>query len=267
MKLLLLLAASGCATTWITSQAVGHPEMWDEGVREVRVPEAGVSERLTISLPIQIEYEPPPFTPAGQPAPPPVARPFALSCSIDQNANDAVYHSAFRYGKHWKWGTAIAFLLEGAAATAIYATKTDDHPEDVVYAGFFAVDAVVSGALFFAPRKEVYRRDEKPVTTHVRADCPDGMTIAIAGADYAVNAAGRLGELGDAALDQWMASGGEPVEVRVAGQSRALPIGPDERCEWQRVHHAGTCGSLSSPRAVALEIVVAPGLFASALEH
>jgi hypothetical protein len=262
MKALVLIFASGCATTWAVSQAVDRPQMWDEGVREVRVPEAGITERVSISMPLAIEYEPPPWTPAGQPPPPRVAKPFEITCSTDQDAHDAVYHSAFRYGSRWKKMTAIAFLTEAAAAALLYAAKTDDHPEDYVYAGFFAADALVTGALFFAPRKEIYRRDENPVTTHVRSDCPEGMSLAIAGSEYPVNAAGRLGELGEAALDQWMGSGGEPVEVRVVGQSRQLALGPDERCMWQREHHQAVCNAPAMPRAATASFVVEPGLLA-----
>src|SRR5262245_48948244 len=152
MKLIVLaMMASGCATSWTISQAMGRPQVWDEGVREVSVPQPGITERLTVTLPLETAYEPAGYVPAGQLPPPKKPLPFALACSTDHDAQDVVYHSAFRYGSRWKKGTAIMFLVEGALATLLYAASTDQHPEDIVYAGALGLDAVVTGALFFAP--------------------------------------------------------------------------------------------------------------------
>lgn len=259
---MLALAASGCATTWAITQAADKPQAWDEGVREVRVPQPGIVERLTVTMPLATVYEVPPPAQPGQPPAQPKALAFALACSTDQNAHDVVYHAAFRYGSRWKKGTAIAFLVEGAAAALIYATRDAAHPEDMLYAGFFGIDAIASGALFFAPRKEIYRRDDRPVTTHVRSDCPDGLELAIGGSTFPVDAAGKIGDVGEAALDQWMASGAAPIEVRIAGQARTLELGDGERCSWQRDHHHAPCTAIAPARTIAVTVPVAAGALA-----
>jgi hypothetical protein len=259
----LCLAASGCATTWAFSQAAGKPQIWDEGARDVSVPSPGVAERFTIELPLVTQYEPPPTSTAGQPPPAPKPIPFALSCSVDQDARDTVYHAAFRYGHVWKKGTAIAFLVEGAIASSIFLlASSDQQAEAIGYGGFFALDAIASGALFFAPRKEIYRHDQKAVTTHVRSDCPEGLELQIGGTSFPVDAAGHLGELGHAALDEWMAAPRDAIEVRVAGQARELPVGGAERCAWQRDHHRLPCTAMGMARTATVTIPVAAGTLA-----
>ena len=54
----IFLLTSGCATSWIASQAADKPQIWDEGVHEVAVPQPGITEKLTVSLPLMTEYEP-----------------------------------------------------------------------------------------------------------------------------------------------------------------------------------------------------------------
>jgi len=257
------LTVSGCATTWITTQAVGKPAAWDEGVREVSVPLPGVQERLAIKLSLVTEYTTTnvstvkpgettaPYTGASS-----VAEPFALACSTEQRARDVVYHSAFRYGKRWKLMTGIMALVEGGLATAFLLSKRDQHPEYVVYGGFFALDAAITAGLFFIPRKEIYRKDEQPIVTHVRSDCPEGMTLAVGADRFPVDAAGRIGEVGEAAIDAWMSAPAGQLQLEVAGQVRTLEVGPGEQCVWQRDHHREQPASCTAPMALR-SIVVA----------
>ena len=256
------LAASGCATTWIATQAAGAARVWDEGVNEATVPLPGVDERLNITLPLAIEYTSPATPPTpGALAPAPVAEPFALACSTDQRARDLVYHSAFRYGNRWKTMSGIMALAEGALATAFLLSR-DQKPEYIVYGGFFGIDAAITAALFFIPRKEIYRTDEKPSVTHVRSDCPDGMTLAIGADQFPIDAAGRIGEVGEAALDAWMTEPTGPLQLTVAGQVRTLDVGPGEQCMWRRDHHRdqpSNCYAGVALRSILTSIEVAPG--------
>lgn len=259
----LLALASGCATTWITTQATGTAGLWDESVREVHVPQPGITEKLTVTMPLAIEYEPqqPQSDPHALP-PPRKPLPFALTCSSDQQGNDIVYHSAFRYGSRWKKGTAVMFLAEAALAS-VFLLEADAHPDQAgqnyLGAGFFAADALVTGVLFFAPREEIYRHDLAPVATHVRSDCPDGLQLAIGDTVVPIDAAGRIGDVGEAALDAWMKAPNAPVEVRFAGTSQPLALGLAEQCTWRREHDHEGCGTMASSRSVTITIDVPPG--------
>ncbi len=236
VALVLAASRSGCATSWIIVQSTGTQRTLDEGVREVSVPVAGVQERIAVSLPLALEYAPAPTTTTTTPA----ARtplPFALSCRTEQQAKDVVYHSAFRYGRRWKWTAGLMFLTEGALASLMmFAVDGKDKQAYQLGGVVLAADALVTGALFFIPRKEIYRHDEKATVTPVRSDCPDGMTLTIAGATFPVDAAGRIGEVGEAALDAWMTAPNGSLVVTVAGQQRALEVGPGEQCTWALEH-------------------------------
>jgi hypothetical protein len=228
---------SGCATAWIATQALGTQRTLDEGVREVSVPAPGVQERLAVSLPLVTEYAQPAGTTAQAPTTPSTPLPFALTCRTEQRAKDVVYHSAFRYGKRWKWTSGIMALVEGGLAALMISAASSEKPGYALGGVFFAADALVTTGLFFIPRKEIYRHDERTAVTPVRSDCPEGMTLAIGGVPFPVDAAGRLGEVGDAALDAWMSAPNGPLLLEVAGQRRAFEVGQGEQCVWLRDHH------------------------------
>jgi len=220
----LVIAAllSGCATTWIGTQATGTQGAWDENVREVSVPMPGVQERINVMFPV---------TTTGT---------FELRCTTFQRAKDVVHHSAYRYGRRWKIMTGVMALLEGALGAA-YLYARDEKPEHWLYGGFLAADAAVTAALFFIPRKDIYDTREKPVLTEVRADCPDGTVLSIGMERYPVDAAGRIGEVAEAALDAWMAEPMGPLQLEVAGQVRRVELGAPEQCLWRRARGGGVC--------------------------
>jgi hypothetical protein len=223
---------------WTTTQLSGTQRVWDESVHEQAVPLDGVEERLAIEMPLAILHEAPPPTttapaPAAVPASPPKELPFALTCVTTQRGQDEVYHSAFRYGKSWKKGTAIMFLLEGLSGSAMLFLG-ERSGSDIVWGSFLAADAVGSAAIFFIPRKEIYRRDVTEVVTPIRDDCPAGLALEIAGESYPVDAAGRIGELGETALDDWMQQPTGAVRLTLPGQSTDLVLGIAERCTWNR---------------------------------
>lgn len=256
---------TGCATTWIITQAAGRPGAWDEGVREATVPLPGVVERLAVKLPLAIEYRTveTPVAPgaSGTPATATssVAEPFALACSTDQQARDVVYHSAFRYGSRWKWMSGVMALVEGGLATALLLGRSE-HPEYVIYGGYFGLDALITAGLFFLPRKEIYRKDEHPSVTHVRSDCPEGMTLAIGQDRFPVDAAGGIGEVGEVALDAWMSAPTGPLQLEAAGQARRFEIGQGEQCTWMREHHPESrCLAGVALRSVLVAIEVPAG--------
>ena len=215
---LLPLLLSGCATGWIATEAAGTQRVLDEDVHEVHVPQPGVDEHLTVTVPIITQY-----AGSGSAAQP---LPFAIGCATEQKAHDLVYHQAFRYGSRWKKMTAIAFVVEGALGAAFLLTADAKHPDGYVYGGFLALDAAITAPLFFIPRKEIYRTDDVPVTTAVRSDCPDGLALEIGSDSFPVDAAGKIGELGEAALADWRKTPGPPLRVTIAGQERDVSCGP-----------------------------------------
>lgn len=247
----LLTTLSGCFSFWGLTQITGTQSAWEQNVREEAVPMPGVEEQLVVSVPMGFEYEPAPYRSPSDttPAPAPVMKPFQLTCNASQRGRNAVYRSAFRYGSRWKKLTAISFLAESAIATAVLLGGDRDSPKTQLWGGFFAVDAIGTAAIFFIPRKEIYRKDEKPVITPLRSDCPEGLVLEIGGDSFPVDPAGRLGELGDAALDQWMAAPAGNLQISLAGRTMLLPVGPNELCAWNRAHHPElprTCGSYTA---------------------
>ena len=211
LALIIALACSGCFATWAGMQAGGKSLAWEESLREESVPLPATDERLVVSLA--------PGAAAGDAA--------TLTCKSAQYARETVYRSSFRYGKGWKKATALAFVTEAALATGFYfAAQSSTEPADrfsgKVYAGLFAVDALGTAALFLVPRKERFARTERDATTPLREDCPEGMTLEIAGTTYPVDAAGRIGDAGDVALDDWMKTRTGTVLVGYAGRVSEL---------------------------------------------
>ena len=198
---LLPLVLSGCATGWIVTEASGQQRLLDENVHEVRVPEAGVEEHLTVSL---------------------LPNATTFTCAVDQTGPERVYHQAFRYGSRWKKTAAVMFVLEAAAGAAFLLTADDQHAANYLYGGFLAVDSALTLPLIFIPRKEIYRTDDTVATTSVRSDCPDGLTVTIGADTYPIDASGNVGDLGRAA----MAAAPSPLRVTIAGQQRDLYVVP-----------------------------------------
>ncbi len=235
----LLSMLSGCFSFWGLSQLTGTQSAWEQNVREESVPMPGVDESLVVTLPLGFEYEPVPYRSSTDTTPPPapVVKPFAIACSANQRGRDTVYRSAFRYGSRWKKLTAISFLAESAIAAAVLLGGDRSTPKTQLWGGFFAIDAIGTAAIFFIPRKEIYRKDEKTVITPIRNDCPDGLMLELGGDSFPINAAGELGELGDAALDQWMAAPTGALQVSLDGRTTLLFVGANEQCAWNRAHH------------------------------
>jgi hypothetical protein len=241
------LAGSGCFTTWTVSQAAGHPEIWDERVREEKVPMPGITERLVVTVPLIVELEPARPATVDTPYTPPSPLPFTLQCKADQFGKDAVYHSAFRYGSSWKRNAGIMFLLEAGSAAA-FLLLGEEESSDLLWGTLLAADALGTGVIFWLPRKEVYRRDVKGVRTPLRSDCPESLTITIGADTFPVDAAGRIGEVGDLALDDWMQQPSGPLLLSLEGRSHEIVVEASDRCTWGRArqrHDAPSCGASS----------------------
>ena len=236
------LGGAGCFASWGAVQLSGNPAILEEGAREVTVPLPGVQELLAVHVPLAIEPDAPAATPgaattsAATPGAPATPRVLELACETTQRARDNVYRSAFRYGKKWKYATAAMFAIEAAVAAAFYFGDRQN-PQNQLAAGVLAIDALGTAALFFAPRKEIYRTEIRNVANRVRTDCPDGLALDIGGEVYPVDAAGRIGELGVAALDAWMQAPGAPIRIAYAGRTADVVIGESEQCAWNRSHH------------------------------
>nr|MBA3397015.1 hypothetical protein [Deltaproteobacteria bacterium] len=155
---------------------------------------------------------------------------------------DTVYHSAFRYGSKWKKLTAAMVLIEAGLASAYYFGTDRQKPEEQLAVGFFGLDALGTAVLFFVPRKEIYRVDVRPVTTHLRSDCPEGLVLEIAGESYKVDAAGGIGELGLAALDAWMQAPSGGLRAVFEDRTIDLPIRAADLCTWNQARRPGPQG-------------------------
>jgi len=234
-----VLAHSGCFATWSLSQVGGNAKIWDEDVREEKVPLPGITERLTVTLPLIVEMSAlVPATPST-PYVPPAPLPLRLRCKADQTGKDAIYHSAFRYGKSWKRGTGVMFAIEAAAAASIW-LLSDQEASDLFWGTLLAADALGSGVIFFLPRKEIYRRDVETTRTQFREDCPETLTLTVGADNFPVDAAGSIGEVGDLALDDWMQSPSGPLLLTLNGQSHEVTLSVDDRCTWNRARQR-TC--------------------------
>lgn len=197
--IMLLLTTTGCFTTWTGLQLSGYPGAPDEKVREVRVPRPGVRERLVVGLTPQNTFE----------------------CTGTQTGTDVVYKSGYRYGSTWKKSTAGMFVAEALIAT-YFALSIKKDPLNALGAGYFALDAIGTAAIFFIPRKEVYKEELSPMMTTIRNACPDGLALDINGESYPINAAGSIGELGQVALDDWMRAPTGSMQVTFGGQHASI---------------------------------------------
>jgi hypothetical protein len=271
MKALVALAfasaLSGCFTSWALTQGFGTQRILDEGVREQTVPLDGVAEKLAVSVPLEIQYEYAPPAASTSSTTPQVRErtelPFALTCSTKQYARDRTYHSAFRYGSRWKKMAGISFLSEALLAGAFLLVDRDRDLSDpmkandrtgLIASGLFALDALGTAAIFFIPRKEVFTVEDKAVMTPIREDCPDGVVLEIAGTSYPVNAAGKIGDVGEAALDDWMrtadsAPGAGTLALTFEGRVMPLRVDARERCAWVRAHATDTAANAPNPAA------------------
>lgn len=265
----LLLATSGCFSSWAITQAAGGQRILDEGVREERVPMPDVRERLHVAMPLAPQFrrvDAPATSTATTTARTTVAdepQPFAFECRSTQTASDTVYRSGFRYGGRWKKVAAVMFAIEAGLAAAYYFGADREKPGNQLAAGFFGLDAVGTAALFFVPRKETYRREVAPVYSQIRSDCPAGLLLEIAGTTFPVDAAGRIGELGEAALDDWMrAPSTAPVRLTFRDRVIDLRLGQAEACTWNRLRHQdqSTCPAYwASAVAIAATLEVPMG--------
>jgi hypothetical protein len=235
LALVVAVASSGCFTTWAGIRAAGYPGAGLEGGREERVPLPGVTEKLVVSLP------PEQINPSG----------VHFECKADQHARDAIYRSGFRYGRKWRTTYAVMFALEAALGGAlVLATPTDDPNRLTKLASgwFFAADAVGTGALaVFAPRKEIFEREDVPVTTPVRSVCPDGVMVEIGAETFPLDAAGQLGELGTAALDEWFQHPNGSLVITFAGRSSVIDVGPMDQCNYSVARGTKTPASDAAP--------------------
>lgn len=263
MKELALLAVlPSCATMWIATQASGKAYQWDEQVQERRVPQPGFTEHLEVVLPLVTEYQMIPAATAGQPATRGDALPFHFACESDQHGEDRVYRHGYRYGKQWKIGTALAFLVEGGLGALGILSASREKPGGYVYGGYFALDAAIALPLFFIPKKEVFRTTSEPNEQRLTKVCPEGLTMFVAGQPYPVDAIGKISAEAETALNDWMMAPRGSIEISYAGQARELPIGVDQQCAWIRDRSPQTpCRmtmSLAPDRARVI-IGVAPG--------
>lgn len=236
-----VVAASGggCATFWATSQIVAGRPPFDENAREQSVPLPGVTERLGVTLHLEGKPVPPANAamtqnPTPAPAPTTSAAPPdpVVECVVVQNGREQVYRAASYYGKTWKWTAGISFLIEGAIA-AVYLLAGSETGHYVI-GGYLAADALVTGGLFFAPRRDIYERSERATSLRVRNDCPEGLLLEVAGRPVPIDADGRLSPLALALIERHITGTPEPIRVRLGAFGGEIQLDPAIRCSWAR---------------------------------
>jgi hypothetical protein len=221
--ILAALASSGCFYSWGVTQLAGKADGWNESVREEAVPQPDTRERLMVTMPLTL-------APAAS-----VTDPFAFRCQSSQTASNKVYRNAVRYGGTWKKLTAAAFLIEAGIAAATYAFADRSKPAAQLAIGFFGLDALGTAAIFFLPRKEIFDSRTERVTDPFRADCPAGLVLEIGGDTFPVDAAGQIGNVGEAALEAWMLNPSLPIRLTYHDRVIDLPIGQNQVCTWLQV--------------------------------
>jgi hypothetical protein len=206
----------------------------DENAREQAVPIPGVEERLAVVLHFSGRPLPAQAGSAQGAAPRPrTDGPLELECSVTQHGRDTVYRAATRYGKSWKRWTAVFFLLEGLSASGLLLLG-DDSAGNIASGVYLALDALGTGILFFAPRHDVYEQKEREVVTRVRDDCPAGLTLELDGGHVPVDAAGAVGELGQALFEQHMTRAQAPMRLRIGDSVVDVGLSAEDRCKWAR---------------------------------
>lgn len=224
MRMLAVLAlVSGCATTWGIGQAAGVSLAPLEQRRDVRVPHGGLTEQLRVSIattpaaPATSTTAATPTTPVTSTTPTTPA-PVQITCTTEQLGASTRYTAAFRYGKSWKLATGLMFVAEALVATAFALEARDGKPVDWIGAGYFGADALATAGIFFIPKKSVVETSEEHDALAVATGCPDGLVLAIGGDTFPIDAAGRIGALGDAAY----AAFDGPVAVTFGNETRLL---------------------------------------------
>lgn len=235
LGLALAVASTGCATTWAISQAAAGRPPIDENAREEAVPLPGVEEQLEVVLHFSGRPIPQPAgTSSSTTAPKPrTDGPLELDCKVTQHGHETLYRASTRYGKSWKKWTAVFFLLEGLSGAALLAFG-DNSAGNLGSGIYLSLDALGTGILFFAPRRDVYEQKEREVVTDVRNDCPEGLLLELDGRWVPVDALGGVGELGQALFERHLEESAEPVRVRVGDETSDVYLTADDRCTWAR---------------------------------
>ena len=240
--LAMAVASSGCAFTWGASQIGQGRPPFDENARSESVPLPGVLESLIVNVhfsgrPVVTQSSSTGSaqqTPSAPPFPAqPVNTELVVDCQVVQSGREKVYRAATRYGKGWKYVTATMFVLEGALA-ALYILSDESKPQQVIGGWLLAADALGTGALFFVPSRDVYETKVNTTLTPVRSDCPEGLTLELAGRQVAVEANGEIGDLGAALLKEQMERSNTPVRVSLGQNSADVFISGADRCSWAR---------------------------------
>ncbi len=236
------IASSGCAFNWGASQLGQGRPPFDENARSESVPLPGVLESLIVNVhfsgrPVVTQSSSTGSAQQTRPASPfpaqPVSTELVVDCQVVQSGREKVYRAATRYGKGWKYATAAMFVLEGAFA-ALLILSEESKPEQVVGGWILAADALGTGALFFVPSRDVYETKVKSTLTPVRDDCPDGLTLELAGQKIIVEANGEVGELGAVLLRKQMESYNTPVRVSLGQNGADVFLSGADRCTWAR---------------------------------
>jgi hypothetical protein len=278
-----LAGGTGCATLWagvkLTTGASIAPH---ENARRETVPTPGLNEELeviiypaglpkTASSTTSSASGTAPTAPASgtgtsatavsTPAP-------QVVCEVRQGGSETEYRASTRYGSRWKFATAVWFVVDALGAVAYYIQR-EEEPGAILASGFFAVDAVGTAALFFAPSRDEYTAAESYRSWTVRSDCPDGLTLVVGGRSVPVDAAGALGFLGEEALTEAMAEPASVIEVQIGAWSGVIRPDPSQRCAWLRARRSPqsreVCTAATTRgRAPRVVIPVAPGALTSA---
>lgn len=252
------LVSSGCAFTWGASQLGESKLPFGENARSENVPLPGVLESLTVVVyfagrPVVQQYSS--ATSSQPPTPAPLSleqTDLVVDCDLVQWGQEKVYRATTRYGKSWKYATATMFFLESALAALVLLDDSANEGNKVGGA-LLAADALGTAILFFVPSRAVYNNSVKQVNTPIRNDCPEGLTIELAGRQVAVAANGKLREFSAVLVKEHMESSNAPIRVALGQNGQDIFLSGADRCYWaERTQHpdiARMCSqSVGQPR-------------------
>ena len=285
LSLLLALSVAGCGTFSMVSHGAGRSPAINENARVEHVPQPGFTEHITVVLyPTGIPVVRRATSrstrtrrSAGQPrvvaAQPPELRDPVLACKVSQTGNNINYIAATHYGKRWKLVTGLAFVAEAAIAAVYLLTDAKDGESNVprrIAGGLIGIDALVTGGLFFVPKRDVLQTKHRVVTTLVRRDCPAGVALEVDGTRVSVDGAGKLAPLGPELVHRMMTNPAGRLALRVGDRTAEVLVSPAQRCSWlraRRMHQEANqvCaqGAMGMLGPITATLQVAPGMLSA----
>jgi hypothetical protein len=185
--------------------------------------------------------------PRYHPAPPPQPAPapsipegtVRIRCRQDTRFLQAHYYSErWLYGPDHKLLIGFLALGESAMGTAsLLAYRSRLEAGALVLGAFLALDALGTWALLAHPRKHWSTEYDGPSPVSSKDECPDGLTVEVAGIRAPVSRDGKIDPSVGAQLVAAMYVAGAGFSFAVGESSVAIVPKPANRCRWAEQAH------------------------------